>query len=118
MNLRAFCSVFAVAAGVLLTNNSPAQTPKVEFPAPSPTSTLKQRVGLTDIEIVYSRPGVKGRRIFGGLVPYGEIWRTGANAATKVTFSTSVKFNGVDVPAGSYSLFTIPGEKEWTVILN
>jgi hypothetical protein len=96
-----------------------AQTPPaLQFPAASPTCTIKQRVGLTDIEIVYSRPGVKGRQVFGGLVPYGEVWRTGANQPTKITFSTPVKFGGADVPAGTYGLFTIPGEKEWTVILS
>lgn len=95
-----------------------AQTPKVDFPAPSPSSTVKQRVGLTDVEVVYSRPGVKDRKVFGGLVPFGEVWRTGANQATKVTFSTEVKFGGTTVPAGSYGLFSIPGETEWTVILS
>ena len=95
-----------------------AEAPKLEFPAPSPACTIKQRVGLTDIEIVYSRPGVKDRQIFGGLVPYGEVWRTGANSATKVTFSTAVKLNGVDIAAGTYGLFTIPAEQEWTIIIN
>ncbi len=95
-----------------------AQAPPLEFPAPSPACTLKQRVGLTDIEIVYSRPSMKGRPIFGGLVPYGEVWRTGANNATKITFSTAVKLNGTDVPAGTYALFTIPGEDQWTIIIN
>jgi hypothetical protein len=95
-----------------------AQAPKVEFPAPSPVCTIKQRVGLTDIEVVYSRPSMKGRQIFGSLVPFGQVWRTGANNATKVTFSTPVKLNGTEVPAGSYALYTIPGEDEWTVILN
>jgi hypothetical protein len=90
----------------------------VEFPAPSPAATLKQRVGLTDIEVNYSRPGVKGRQIFGALEPYGKVWRTGANSATKISFSTAVKFGGVDVPAGTYALYTIPGEQEWTVILS
>jgi hypothetical protein len=100
-------------AGVLL-----AQAPRVDFPAASPPCSLKQRVGLTDIEVSYSRPGVKNREIFGGIVPYGQVWRTGANQATKISFSTPVKLNGMDVPAGSYALFTIPGEQEWTVILN
>jgi hypothetical protein len=95
-----------------------AQAPKVDFPAASPACTLKQRVGLTDFEIVYSRPGVKGRTIFGGIVPYGQVWRTGANQATKITFNTPVKFNGATLPAGTYGLFTIPGENEWTIILN
>ena len=94
------------------------QAPKIEFPLPSPAATLKQRVGLTDIEIVYYRPGVKNRVIFGGLLPYGEVWRAGANFATKITFSTLVKVNGTEVPAGTYGLFAIPGQNEWTVILN
>ena len=88
-----------------------------EGPAPSPGCTIKQHVGTTDIEIVYSRPGVKGRKIFGDLVPYGQVWRTGANAVTKITFDKPVKFEGTEVPAGAYGLFTIPGEKEWTVII-
>jgi hypothetical protein len=88
-----------------------------EGPAPSPLSTLKQRVGTTDIEIEYSRPGVKGRKIFGDLVPFGEVWRTGANASTKISFSNPVKFEGTEAPAGKYALYTIPGEKEWTVII-
>ena len=95
-----------------------APAPKINFPAPSPAATLKQRVGLTDIEIAYSRPGVKGRTIFGGLEPYDQVWRTGANSATRIVFSTPVKFNGTEVPAGTYGLFTIPGREEWTVILN
>lgn len=95
-----------------------AQSPKIDFPAPSPTATLKQRVGVTDIEIVYSRPGVKGRKVFGGLEPYGVVWRTGANNPTKITFSTDVKFGGKDVPAGTYGLYSIPGESEWSVIIN
>jgi Protein of unknown function (DUF2911) len=95
-----------------------AQTPKVDFPAASPACTLKQRVGLTDIEVVYSRPSVKDRTIFGGIVPFGQVWRTGANGATKITFSTPVKLNGNDIPAGTYGLFTIPGPDEWTVIIN
>jgi hypothetical protein len=106
-------------SGLVFTHGLFAQpAPRVEFPAASPACTLKQRVGLTDIEVVYCRPGVKGREIFGGLVPYGAVWRTGANQATRITFSTPVKFNGADVPAGTYALFTIPGENEWTIILN
>lgn len=108
----------AAALGFACVSNLSAQSPKVEFPAPSPLCTLKQRVGLTDIEIVYSRPGVKNRAIFGGLVPYGEVWRTGANSATRITFSTPLKLNGQEIPAGTYGLFTIPGADEWTIIIN
>ena len=95
-----------------------AQGAKLEFPAPSPGCTLKQRVGLTDVEISYSRPSAKGRQIFGGLVPYGEVWRTGANASTKISFSTAVKLCGNDIAAGKYALYTIPGEDEWTIIIH
>lgn len=94
------------------------EAPKVTFPAASPASTLKQRVGVTDIEVVYSRPSVKNRVIFGGLEAYGKLWRTGANNATKLTFSTPVKLNNTDIPAGTYELFTIPGETEWTIIIH
>lgn len=92
--------------------------PRIETPAPSPASTVKQRVGFTDIEVAYGRPGVKGRKIFGGLEPYGSVWRTGANTSTKITFSTPVKFGAQELPAGSYALFSIPGADEWTVIFN
>ena len=105
--------------GLTLGAQLPAQTPGApKFPAQSPTQTISQAVGLTTIEIVYSRPGVKGRKIFGGTEAFGRVWRTGANNATKITFSTPVKFSGRDVPAGTYALFSIPGADEWTVILN
>src|SRR5664279_4924508 len=118
MNTKALHSSLVFTAGLLCTTGLLAQTPRAQAPAPSPACTLKQRVGLTDIEIVYSRPGVKGRTIFGGLVPYDKVWRTGANNATKITFSTPVKINGAEIPAGTYALFTIPGENEWTIIIN
>jgi len=120
MKTNALSSLLVIAGSLLLAGNLGAQPapPAVEFPAPSPACTLKQRVGLTDIEVVYSRPGVKNREIFGSLVPYGQVWRTGANAATKITFSTAVKLNGHEVPAGTYGLFTIPEQNEWTIIIN
>ncbi len=90
----------------------------LQFPQASPGCTIKQRVGATDIEVVYSRPSRKDRQVFGNVVPFDKVWRTGANAATKITFSTPVKLNGTDVAAGSYALYTIPGEDEWTIILN
>lgn len=106
--------------GSVLVSFLPAQTPapKLNFPAASPTASIKQRVGFTDIEVSYARPSARGRKIFGGLVAFGEVWRTGANTATKVTFSTPVKFGGKEVAAGSYALYSIPGAAEWTVILN
>ena len=118
MNSKTLLSSLVLASGLVFTCGLLAQTPKVDFPAASPACTLKQHVGLTDIEIVYSRPGVKARPIIGGLVPYGQVWRTGANNATKITFSTTVKLNGAEIPAGTYALFTIPGETEWTIIIN
>lgn len=102
----------SVATGLL------AQAPKINFPAASPAATLTQRVGLTDIQISYSRPGAKNRKVFDGLVPYDHIWRTGANIATKISFSTPVKLNGTEIPAGTYELFTIPGRSEWKVIIH
>ena len=117
MNTKTLLSSIVCASGMVFAVGVSAQAPKLEFPPPSPGCTLKQRIGLTDVEIVYSRPGVKGRDIFGGLVPYGEVWRTGANQSTKVTFSTPVKLNGAEVPGGTYALYTIPGLEDWTVII-
>jgi len=85
---------------------------------PSPASTLSQEIGISRIEISFSRPGVKGRKIWGGVVPFGEVWRTGANAATVITFTHAAKVAGKNVPAGSYGFFAIPGEKAWTLILS
>ena len=89
-----------------------------ELPAPSPLARVEQRVGLTDFVVEYSSPGVKGRKIWGELVPYDALWRTGANRATKLEVSGDFTFGGVRAPAGTYSLLSIPGESEWTVILN
>jgi hypothetical protein len=89
-----------------------------ELPQPSPKARTEQRVGITDVAIDYSSPGVKGRKIWGELLPYDKVWRAGANAPTKLTVSRDVKFGGTPVPAGSYSLFIIPGKAAWTVLLN
>ncbi|TBM98505.1 DUF2911 domain-containing protein [Hyunsoonleella flava] len=88
---------------------------QIETPQPSPSAKLEQKVGLTDVTIEYSRPSVKGRKIFGGLVPYGEMWRTGANKNTIVTFSTDATVDGQTLEAGSYAVFTKPGEESWEV---
>ncbi len=90
----------------------------IKTPAPSPTQTIKQDFALSSIEVVYSRPSAKGRTIFGDLVPYGKMWRTGANGATKITFGEDVKVGGVSVKAGSYALYTVPGKDEWEIIIN
>ncbi|MFT6845159.1 MAG: hypothetical protein ACJAUV_001350 [Flavobacteriales bacterium] len=89
-----------------------------ELPQPSPLAKIEQRVGLTDISLEYSRPSAKDRVIFGDLVPFDAMYRTGANASTKISFSTDVVFGGRKVPAGKYALYTIPGKTEWTVILH
>lgn len=107
-----------LAVGLALAGAVHAQTPAAPIPQASPPAAIKQQIGITDIEVNYHRPSVKGRKIFGGLVPYGEIWRTGANSATKITFSTPVKIGGAELAAGTYELFTIPGEQEWTVIFH
>lgn len=84
-------------------------------PAPSPASKLVQTVGLTQVTVEYSRPGVKDRTVFGGLEEFGEFWRTGANAATKFTFDKPVQIDGKSLEAGSYAILTVPGQKEWKV---
>jgi tetratricopeptide (TPR) repeat protein len=91
---------------------------KIEFPAASQHAVVKQRVGLTDVEVDYSRPNKNDREIFGGLVPYGKLWRTGANAVTKIKFSRAVTLGGKEIPAGEYALFTIPTPDEWTIIVS
>ena len=91
---------------------------QIDMPQPSPAAMVKQTVGLTDVTIEYSSPAMRGRTVFGELVPYGEVWRTGANKATAITFSDAVTIEGTKVEAGTYSLFTIPNEDKWTVIIN
>jgi tetratricopeptide (TPR) repeat protein len=109
--------IFYVFVAILLLNfGAKAQT--IKTPAPSTTQTIKQDFALSSIEIVYSRPNTKGRVVFGDLAPLGKLWRTGANAATKVTFSEDVKVGGFAVKAGSYVLYTVPNKDEWEVILN
>lgn len=99
----------------LVAVSAAAQT---RVPRPSPKSTLTQAVGNTDITITYSRPGVKGRTIWGGLVPYDQVWRTGANEATTIAFSDDVTINGQKLAKGTYSLHTIPSSGDWTFIFN
>ncbi|MDZ7767435.1 MAG: DUF2911 domain-containing protein [Melioribacteraceae bacterium] len=87
-------------------------------PRLSPKASVSQVIGYTEVSITYSRPGVKERDIWGGLVPYNQVWRTGANEATTIEFNNDVVINGNEVPKGKYGLFTIPGENKWTIILN
>jgi len=91
---------------------------QLKTPAPSPPQTVKQDFGLASIELSYSRPAVKGRKIFGDLVPYGQVWRTGANSATTITFGDEVTVGGVKLPPGKYGLVTIPDKKSWTIIIS
>lgn len=106
--------LLAAAAYIVASGNAQSLT----TPQPSPTANIKQNFALSSIEISYSRPGVKGRKIFGDLVPYGKIWRTGANNATTITFGEEVTIGGKKVPKGKYGLLTIPGASEWTFIIS
>ena len=106
--------MLAVAIGSL----SFAGAQQLRTPSPSPEQTIKQGFALSDIELTYSRPGIKSREIFGALVPYGKVWRTGANNATTLTFGDEVTIGGTKIPAGKYGLLTIPGADEWTFIIS
>jgi DUF2911 family protein len=111
-------SLAAVVAGSLALVAGAARA-DLELPRPSPVAKISQEVGLTQITVDYSCPGVKGRKIWGDLVPYDKLWRTGANSATKITFSKDVTFADHPVPAGSYALFTVPAKTgDWLVVLN
>ena len=101
---------------LLVASGAAAQT--LRLPRSSPSATLMQTVGLTDMTIKYSRPGVKGRQVFGGLVPYDQVWRTGANEATTITFSDDVSIGGQKLPKGTYALFTVPGRDSWDFVFN
>src|ERR1700761_1341745 len=103
------------AAALLFAFGSQAQTLKV--PALSTAQTIEQELGLGKITLTYSRPNIRGRKVFGGLVPYGEVWRLGANSATVIKFSDDIPLDGNKVAAGEYGFFAIPGQDEWTVIL-
>ena len=105
--------LLVVFSAVLLALETQAQ----EKPL-SPKETVNAKIGGVETEIVYCRPSARGRKMIGEKEPYGKVWRTGANAATTIEFDKPVKVEGKDVPAGKYSLFTIPGENEWTIILN
>jgi hypothetical protein len=91
---------------------------QVDLPRISQKASVMQRIGLLDVTINYSRPNVKGRKIWGDLVPYNQVWRAGADDATTISFSDDASLNGNIIPAGKYALFTIPGENEWTIIIN
>jgi len=113
--MKKIISAMAIATFSLGSINMQAQ--QLKIPAPSPLQTVKQNFALGDVTIEYSRPGVKGRVIFGDVVPFGKIWRTGANATTKVAFSDDVKLEGNDVKAGTYGLYTLPNKDSWDIML-
>ena len=100
----------------LVITMSYAVNAQIKTPAPSPFSKIEQKVGLTDVTLEYSRPAMRGRTIFGDLVPYGKVWRTGANANTKITFSDDVMIGDKTLKAGSYAIFTIPQADKWEVV--
>ena len=102
--------LFLIIAG---TNNA-----QVLMPAPSPTQTIKQEFALGSIEVTYSRPASKGRKVFGDLVPFNKLWRTGANAATTIKFNDEVEIKGKKIDPGTYAVYTIPGLETWEIILN
>jgi len=112
-----YSSMFLLISLVLFTKSIEAQNIKQELRI-SPKAEVMQTVGFTEIRIDYSRPGVKGREIWGKLVSYDAVWRAGANEATKITFSTDVIVEGKKLKKGSYSFFVIPGESQWTLIFN
>jgi hypothetical protein len=104
---------------LLLTGSiSTAFAQQIQMPQASPSAKIAQQVGLSNVTADYSRPSTKGRKIFGELVPFGQVWRAGANGATLLTFSTAVVISGKNVPAGQYALYAIPNKSEWTMILS
>ncbi len=108
---KIFVTAFALC--ILFTVNAQQLT----TPQPSPTQTIKQNFGLSSIELSYSRPGIKGRKVFGDLVPFGNVWRTGANNATTLTFGDDVIIGDKKIAAGKYGLVSIPNKEDWTLII-
>ena len=102
--------------GIALATFTFSATAQVQAPAPSPAAKIEQTVGLTDISIAYSRPQVKGRTVFGDLVPYGKMWRTGANKAVQFSASTDIMVEGKELKAGNYALFTVPNKDNWDIV--
>ncbi|WP_196885171.1 DUF2911 domain-containing protein [Aureivirga sp. CE67] len=107
---KKIATIFLIAASI---STADAQ---ITTPQPSPKSSLEQIVGISEITVDYSRPATRGRKIFGGLVPYGKLWRTGANNNTKVTFNSNVSVEGESIKKGAYALYTIPNESDWEII--
>jgi hypothetical protein len=117
LSLKIVCyeKIIIAAAAAFILFSADAQ---LKTPLPSPPQTIKQDFGLSSIELSYSRPGMKGRKIFGDLVPFGKVWRTGANNATTLTFGDDVMIGATKIPAGKYGLLTIPDKDKWTFIIS
>lgn len=117
---RIIIPISFLIVGLCLTQTSNAQERDHERVWQSPSAVTGQTIGLTQVEVTYGRPAVRDRVIFGedGLVPYGEVWRTGANESTAITFPDDVIIEGELLEAGVYSVYTVPGEKDWTIIFN
>jgi hypothetical protein len=109
---------WALAGLVLGTGAAVGQLPPISLPQASPEASVSQTVGLTDITVTYHRPAVAKRKVWGDLVPYGQVWRAGANENTTIEFSSPVSIGGKTVPAGTYGLHMLPTEKDWTIILS
>lgn len=116
--LARYSFLLTLALLALVAACSPKKKPEEKPARPSPPAVVTARVGGATVTIRYSRPSAKERKIFGGLVPYGQVWRTGANEATTFSVNQPVTVQGQPLPAGTYALFTVPGEKQWTIIFN
>lgn len=107
----------ALVVSGMLAFSKPSEAQTLKVPAPSPSQTIKQSFGIGEITVDYSRPSAKGRVVFGDVVPFGKVWRTGANGSTKLTFSDDVTLEGNAVAAGTYALYTVPNKESWDVII-
>src|SRR5690606_24437778 len=112
--MQKFLTTFLCTAALSLT----ALAQDIKLPQPSPKSVINQNFSISEIVVEYSRPSAKGRKVFGSVVPYNEVWRTGANEATRIKLGEDLKLGGQPVKKGSYALYTIPGKAEWKVIIN
>ena len=110
-------TVLTLVAAVALTSTT-AFAQQLELPRASPNAKVSQVIGVTEVSVDYSSPGVKGRKIWGGVVPYNQVWRAGANSATKITFAKDVTIDGKPIAAGSYAFFVLPTPTKWTLILS
>lgn len=115
-----YASAVALAVVLLVASHTQAvaQERASELPRLSPSASIAQMIGITEVAVTYGRPSVRGREVFGELVPFDRVWRTGADEATVIQFPDPVAIGGAEIDPGAYALFTIPGEEEWTVILN